>query len=345
MCYKKPGPRCSYHAKKQLNEAKNRLKDIGFEAGPEIYIKLKEELEAAQLDYDSTPAGMAEMKIKIERKEDSRGNIAARLDYCQANRAAMLAKVKQEDKGDIRNHAPVIAPALGESQFETGVRCGLASHPKKDEIVKSYNIHSDKFASSLNEEEFAAAYWYTSDGFVPINAYIHKKTGTYNEKIDGGHKYPQKKISAAIKALDSAFEKNKLETPIVVYRGLNRECFPENTDETMGTGKHNSGYAQYAENLYKEGSVHTFPNYMSTSVDPRKAHGFAQTEIIMEIKAKSVVALGGVSTFRNEREMLVNRNTKFRVVSVQRKVPYDTVYTGTPNEYRELMVVQLEEID
>ena len=345
MCYKKPGPRCSYHAKKQLQTANAMLKATGFKHGMEEYAKAKEEVEAAQLDYDSTPAGMAEMKLKIERKEDRQGTIAARLDYCKANREAMLAKVKQKDQGDIYNHGVITTTALGIDDFDTGIRYGLKEREDGQAIVDSYNLHSDKFAASLNEEEYAAAYWYTSDGFSAINNHIHKENGTHHEEALVTHKYPKKKIKDSIAALDTAFAKNKLDKPVVVYRGISLANFPKNTDKEYSTGEYQTGYAKYAENIYQEGSIHTFNNYQSTSIDANKARSFAQTGIVMEIKAKSVVALGTISSWQSEKEMLINRNTKFKVVSFQRDVPYDSRKDWGNDDVQKVTVIQLEEID
>lgn len=342
MCYKKPGPRCSYHAKKKLREAKANLKEKGFGSGMEVYTQAKEEVEAAQLDYDSTPAGMAEMKLKIERGEDHNGAIKARLDYCQANRKAMLAKVKAEEQGDIYNHGKISPKDMNMSEFETGTRIKLVNREDKEEIINNYNLHSDKLAVSLTEQEHADLYWYTSDGHGIINAYIHKQNGTYDENMGSTGSYKKKKIVQAIESMDSVFAKNKLKKPMVTYRGLSYRNFPEQKEDGSSD---RADFTQYAKDRYPEGSIHTFPNYQSTSIDPNKAVSFATSEVILEIKAKSSIALGSVSSWESEREMLINRNTKFRVVSVDEQAPYDARGGFGKRTERHFTVIQLEEID
>lgn len=342
MCYKKPGPRCSYHAKKKLREAKAKLKETGFDHGMEVYAKAKEEVEAAQLDYDSTPAGMGEMKLRIERKEDRNGAIAARLDYCKANREAMLAKVKAEEQGDIYNHGDITPGDISLSEFDTGIRIKLSNREDKEEIIKNYNLHSDKLAVSLTEEERSAVYWYTSDGHAIINAYIHKQNGTYDENMGSTGSYKVTKIKNAMASMDAVFAKNKLDKPIVTYRGLAYQNFPEQREDGGSTQE---DYARFAKERYPEGSVHTFNNYQSTSIDPSKATSFASSEVVMEIKAKSSIALGSISSWESEKEILINRNTKFKVVAVKENVPYDARGGFGKRTERPFTVIQLEEID
>lgn len=344
MCYKSPGPRCSYHAKKKLISAKKELKDKGFSGGMEVYSQLKDAVEKAQLDFDSTPAGMAEIKLRIERGEDRRGDMRARLDYCQANREAMLAAIKAEDKGDIDNHEAIPSCRIGSGDFEDGTREAWNERADKEQLMKQYAANGERLAKSLNDEENAAMFWYSSDGFQHINAHLHEKNGTY---IDEGkaRKYTKKKINAAIKSMDTVFEKNRMAEPVVVYRGINLHNFPEAVQdaETAPGEDYMDKYKNHMVKEYQEGSVHTFPAYLSTSADPSKARSFAQSNVVMEIKTRSVVALGFISSWESEKEMLVQRDRKFKVVSVKHDVPYGSS-RGTKSD-KGFTVVQMEEID
>lgn len=344
MCYKSPGPRCSYHAKKKLIAAKAELKEVGISKGMEEYMRLKENVEKAQLDFDSTPAGMAEIKLRIERGEDRRGDMRARLDYCQANRTAMLAAIKAEDKGDIDNHEAIPSCKIGSGEFENDLRVSWNERSDKEQLLRQYTANGERLAKSLNDEENAALFWYSSDGFQHINAHLHEKNGTY---IDEGkaRKYTKKKINAAIKAMDAAFEKNRMADPVVVYRGVNVHNYPESVQdaETAKGENYLDKYKNHIANEYQEGSIHTFSAYLSTSADPSKARSFAQSNVIMEIKTRSAVALGFISSWQSEKEMLVQRDRKFKVVSVKHDVAYDAP-TG-PGKEKGFTVVQLEEVD
>jgi hypothetical protein len=343
MCYKSPGPRCSYHAKKQLIKAKAELKETGSSKGMDEYLRLKENVAKAELDFDSTPAGMAAIKLRIERGEDRRGDMKARLDYCQANRNAMLAAIKAVDTGDIDDHENIEPCRIGTGEFEDGMREGWSTRNNRDELIAQYTRNGERLAKSLNSDENAAMFWYSSDGFSHINAHLHEKNGTY---IDEGkvRRYTKKKITAAIKSMDSTFAKNRLEDPVVVYRGMNLHNYPESVqDNAMKGDSYLDKYKNHVEKEYTEGSVHTFPSYLSTSADPAKARSFAQSNVIMEIKTKSAVALGFISSWESEREMLVERNKKFKVVSVKHDVPYDNA--RNPGNEKGFTIIQLEEID
>lgn len=72
MCYPKPGPRCSAHAKKTLDKALREYQEVtrdGMEmfrlkqGSPELQriTHIMENLERAQSDYDSTPEGQLEL--------------------------------------------------------------------------------------------------------------------------------------------------------------------------------------------------------------------------------------------------------------------------------------------
>lgn len=344
MCYKSPGPRCSYHAKKKLIAAKKELKEKGFSGGMELYEQLKDAVEKAQLDFDSTPAGMAEIKLRIERGEDRRGDMQARLDYCKANREAMLAAIKAEDKGDIDNHEAIASCKIGTGEFEDGTRTSWNERSDKEELIKQYTVNGERLAKSLNDEENASLFWYSSDGFSHINAQLHEANGTYVHQ-DKVRKYPKKKINAAIKSMDTAFEKNRMAEPVVVYRGLNLHNFSEevNEMETKEGETYLDKYRNHIANEYQEGSIHTFPAYLSTSADPSKARSFAQSNVIMEIKTKSAIALGFISSWESEKEMLVQRDRKFKVVSVKHDIAYDA--PKGPGKEKGFTIVQLEEID
>lgn len=344
MCYKSPGPRCSYHAKKKLIASKKELQEQGLSGGMEVYAQFKDAVEKAQLDFDSTPAGMAEMKLRIERGEDRRGDMQARLDYCQANRDAMLAAIKAVDQGDIDSHEAIPSCKIGTGNFEEGIRHAWNEREDQEQLNAQYTANGERLAKSLNDEENASLFWYSSDGFSHINAHLHEVNGTYVHQ-DKVRKYSKKKIKEAIKAIDSAFEKNHMAEPVVVYRGLNLHNFSEEVNDmkTKEGETYLDKYKNHIAEKYQEGSVHTFPAYLSTSADPSKARSFAQSNVIMEIKTRSVIALGFISSWESEKEMLVQRDRKFKVVSVKQDIAYDAP-RGSGKE-KGFTVVQLEEVD
>lgn len=343
MCYKKPGPRCSYHAKKQLNEAKQRLNSIGISKGMEAYAELKTSVDKAELEYGSTPAGMAELELSIERGEDEDGTIAAKLAYCQANRQSMLASIKASDEGDTGLHEDFKVPKMGAKEFlrDSKVRKSLKNRsllgPNPD---KSYELNGDNVAKNLKSEEISSLQWYSGDGFIHINSHLHRENGTETDNMHPMERkalivYPPEKISEAVKNIDAVFEKNKLAEPIVTYRGLNQHNFPQEVSKS-------DTYTSHVEETFKPGSVHTFPGYLSTSLDPATARGFAGSQVVMEIKTKSAIPTGFTSEWKSEKEILIQRDRKFKVLGVKRNIPYEAQHS---KKSEPITVIQLEEID
>lgn len=342
MCYKSPGPRCSYHAKKKLNAARKELNETGASQGMEVYARLKEAVDKAELDYYSTPAGMAALELSIEQGEDEDGTITAKLDYCRANRKAMLAAIKAEDKGDTGMHEDFKVPKMGEREFlkdgkvrkPWGTRKLFGTNPDK-----SYELNGDKVSKNLKAQELSSLQWYSGDGFIHINSYLHREHGTFVDTMHpmerkGLRTYASEKIAGAIKNIDAAFERNRLEEPVVTYRGLNDHNFPQ---EVISSGK----YIQHVEEAYKPGSTHTFPGYVSTSLNPATARGFAGSKVIMEIKARSAIPTGFISEWNSEKEVLIQRDRKFKVIGVKKDIPYESQHNKNVSG---VTIIQLEEI-
>jgi hypothetical protein len=352
MCYKSPGPRCSYHAKKQLIKAKAELNEKVGKISMQEYAQLQSSIDKAQLDFDSTPAGMAILELSIERGEDETGEIAARLDYCRANRKAMLASIKAIDEGDTGNHERIPLPKLKDADFakDNQMRKAWDIRFLKKKLETNYALHSEHVAQTLNLEETKALEWYSGDGFRHINPYLLKQADENYE--DNTHpmdkptiSYPEDTLKNSVKQMDAAFEKNRLTKSILAYRGLRKHNFPQSVtkqDPTKSREEQQQKYIEHFEETYKTGSIHTFPYYLSTSVDPAAARGFNDVPVMMEIKTRSVLPLGFVSAWGDrEKEMLIQRDRKFKVIGIRKNIDYAGTKGTDPSR---VTVIQLEEI-
>lgn len=97
MCYAKPGPRCTSHARKSLIAAQLAYTSVrSFENF--------EKMKIAQADYDMTPGGQRELLKTIMQDGDETGLLNTRLTYGRQMRALALAAIKSEDQGDNDNH-------------------------------------------------------------------------------------------------------------------------------------------------------------------------------------------------------------------------------------------------
>lgn len=100
MCYRKPGPRCSAHAREALQKAK-----AAYSRNPDT--NTYEALRKAEEDFDATPEGQRELSEAMEKLDESSAEytkLQERLAYGAKSRELALRAIKSEDKGDVGNH-------------------------------------------------------------------------------------------------------------------------------------------------------------------------------------------------------------------------------------------------
>lgn len=103
MCYAKPGPRCSYHARQALNKA-NAAVDAALAASDqEGYITARFAMDDAQAAYDRTPAGIAaiEESGKPEDLERAKQYKREREDALRKMRSEALTAPRGYGQGGI----------------------------------------------------------------------------------------------------------------------------------------------------------------------------------------------------------------------------------------------------
>ena len=358
MCYPKPGPRCSAHAKERYIMLRHKQRALKRKPGDSFdeYLALQEEIDAAELDYDSTPVGQARLELRLKQEMDYNGEIAERLAKVKEMRRLQLAAVKAQDAGDIFNHGDTnVTWKSGDLLSPRKHRKNWKSSRAGAKSVNDYIEYAKNFAQKLSTEEANALYWHTSDGSGVLNDIIHKKKNqksqkwTYEKLIKRsgtGMKYPQAMIKNQVKTLDGIFAKHPLPEPVVLYRGIGMNNFPDEITSISDESVVN----EYLQDKYPVGETIEIPEYMSTSADPAIGHRFAGLgkSVVLEIKTKRAVPVGMVSAWDvDEREFVVNRNGKYKVLGVHKKVTYEDVYvksrtTGPHN--KNVTVIQLEEV-
>lgn len=359
MCYPKPGPRCSSHAKKRYIMLRQKFQSMRGSFTWEEHNSMQEEVDAAELDFDSTPVGQARLELKI-KQGDRRGEIKERLENARELRRLQLEAIKAQDLGDIRNHESNAQWVSKDFLTKRTHRKNWNSEKKK-ESLNAYIDFSDAVSQKLTPEEATALYWHTSDGSSTVNQYIHKelmKNKNTDTTSDKWHfkdldevtvftsKYPKKMVANQLKTLDSIFAKHQLEEPVVLYRGIAKNTFPDELAHARGD---DPLIKEYLDEKYPVGGEVEIPEYMSTSADPAIAHRFSGFQhIVVEIKTKSAIPVGMTSAWdASEREFIVNRNGKYRVVSRQENVTYKDVFNSKREKgphNKNVTVIQLEEV-
>jgi hypothetical protein len=348
MCYPKPGPRCSAHAKARYVKLLQEQR-AAINAGKltwEDSRKLKAAVDKAELDYDSTPVGQAHLKLRIQQGEDCTGALAERLDNARALRILQLQAIKAADNGDINNHVSSDFIWLTDGFLSKDVPRKDWDSEESQKSVEKYMEFSKEFVQKLSVEESMALYWHTKDGASVVNRCIYSQlTNSTNNRKYNYQITPAlgSKIENHMKVLDNIFAKHELKEPTVLYRGLGDRKFPKGLENPSGD---RAELSKFLAAKYPVGGTITIPEYMSTSADPAVAHNFAGDQsVVLEIKTKSAVPVGLVSTYNtSEREFLVNREGRYRVKSVLKDVTYKNV-NGPNSDNEKVIVIQLEEIE
>lgn len=106
MCYKKPGPRCSNHARSALREARKAFNEANrahandpSDATEKKLTEAAKEYKKVKGEYYTTEAGWGELQAKIAqaKTEETKARLTQRLQDYQDRRGAMLSRYKAEE--------------------------------------------------------------------------------------------------------------------------------------------------------------------------------------------------------------------------------------------------------
>ena len=149
----------------------------------------------------------------------------------------------------------------------------------------------------FDEAELQAIDDYTSSGYAEINRYL------YTGHDDGVLPEQDEIINRTIETLDSAFEETQTPFPYTVYSGLS---------------------SRYSADKFKLGGEYIFRGYVSTSLDFNTAiGGFADVgasdqPVVLQVelkKGQKAIYVDAVSAHEGERETLLPRGSKIKVIS------------------------------
>lgn len=341
MCYKRPGPRCSTHAKAAFVRAHMKtIEAVRGRTDPEEYVRLREAEKEAEWNFYMTPWGQADLQRRIDRGEDTSGYLAETKVRAWQARLEALQALKAQDQGDTNEQHDL--PELHHSGEElmsdpTCVRTAWAHREDRAALVEAYLDESLHLTARLTPEERDAVRFWTSNGCKIVGDHL------YGKKSEEEH---EGQIRQAIANLDSVFSKVPQSSPRVVYRGLNDWTFPEEIIDNKYRNRElfSQQIDQHLEENYPVGKTITFPSYQSATADPASARSFSGPDVILEVKTRRAAAVGIMSAWEaSEREMLLPRDMKVRVVGIQRGVRYQA--DRDPNSNKEFIIIQVEDAD
>jgi len=325
MCYPKPGPRCSSHAAAKLTLAKRTLKlsPRSF-SGPDSYLSAKVAVQKAQDEYDTTPAGIAELMRRVAY--NSNPDYVLRLERGQALRKAMLQAVKIKDVGDLKhkdNIRKIFAYDIQTLPSGDIVRSKVGND--SPEVMKMI-AESENWGNAMTTNETEAVSWFTSNGSGAVNQYL------VTNKPDDGGRYSSEHLDSTIKDMDSALNKFSRAEPVIVYRGISMDIVEH-------SGYDHNDEEKFLATEFPVGGVYRNKTFMSTSLDPSRAAGFASSSITLEIKSKKAAPVVNVSAWDiSEKEMVIPRNQEYKVISIIRNAKIEG------RNPADEIIVQLEEL-
>lgn len=172
-------------------------------------------------------------------------------------------------------------------------------HPRDN-----FGKFTSKGSAELSEEELERLNSYTESDYHYINRYLRGKAEEFNEGMN-------ELVQGQVDELDSIIKKQVLPKKLTVYRNGSAEmlALPEG--------------ASYEQIKNAVGRVFEDPAFMSTTMDESVNVQTGDTSIRLSLTVPPGEGRGvdidatGASTY-NEKEYLLARNTKYKVVSIQR---------------------------
>lgn len=175
--------------------------------------------------------------------------------------------------------------------------------------AKLHALHKELAAKmpELSENQFEAAGDYTGGSYVEINRSLREgRPATKGAKV----------IPELAAAIDSA---PTLDTPVTVHRGIRLTAGEE------------SAFLEKLKAAKESGTLIEEPGFMSTSINPDVATGFAkggkgaEAPLVFEIQATKGLYLGESVGGTKEMEFVLQKGSKFKVVGHEPRDGYRVV--------------------
>lgn len=200
MCYPKPGPRCSSHAGKTRDKALAELVALRDQNAPAEEIEAaKENVLAKQREYEATPAGIAELRKRLEGQTDEDKQVALnrRIEAGLTAREEALAAYSKK-----HSEAEELAYCEKELEARTTSEEFNALLEKRDELRVQLEELDEKITETEEAEEIDVE---------AIRAAKFAYRDAFNELVVANHavevyKDETAQFAARINELDNGFE-------------------------------------------------------------------------------------------------------------------------------------------
>lgn len=183
------------------------------------------------------------------------------------------------------------------SEYGFAAPTALRDNPDEDDLFDE-GFTSSLWTEVLTGEQYAAVQDYTANAYDTVNGALKR----------GAADALPKEYRQIIENLDSALElASRPSKPRTLYRGA-RVPDEWSADQVR----------ERISESFPVGSSVTYRNYLSTSLKPSVAEGFSRGEVsvVYEMMSRSGANLVEMSDFPDEHEVLIGRDTKWRVAGV-----------------------------
>jgi len=200
-----------------------------------------------------------------------------------------------------------------------------------DDLTKTLdNQFQTEVKPSLTVEERDSLNFYSSNGYGYINYSLERNAdgtdpylpkGEVEQRIEGMNYYGEETIAEHVRNIDSAFEKA---VPCEKDMVLNRRTYFNYIRGMLGDDTTAEELTDSFKNPDKIiGKVLTAKGYTSTTTDPRvnECFGSCNLHILAPKGTKGLFLGNAVATISKEREYLLPRNSKFKIVKVKNFEP------------------------
>jgi hypothetical protein len=253
-----------------------------------------------------------------------------------ARRRQAYAAIKQRPvEAAVNSRAPLTEESYKDFGFlpaKNHVRA--APIPIKDQVQESMVDTSD-----LTDAERAAASMFTSNNYLWINGTLHNRPSTITDVfVLSPYDYPDKPKDGGLHldSLTVADARKQIFNPTLanlaeVTNALDETLYKiKPRERTLYRGKSEStaripNAQKYVEANYSLGQEVVFDGYQSASLSAGVAADYAcDTGIVFEMKTISGANVVSISEYDHEQEILLPRQTRWKVVGVHYKVDYLT---------------------
>lgn len=252
----------------------------------------------------------------------------------------------------------------------------------KDHIEGNYDDAEHSFAEHPDERYALMHYARVGSGAALSEMFWQRQdeykydfgSDDWRAKADVSGFSSREQLISYLHSLDSALS-TRSRTKRVVYHGMNLAHTQRQMQDLIGKSpspEDRAAWQQGLQELYTPGRVIDFKGYLSTSRSAHLSGGWATDKsssnspingVVFELKTNAGVDITGLSNdkfpYSTEREVLLPRETRFKVVNVEiypaeykteagieEPNPWHANYHQTKENYRNLSaIVQLVEVD